>query len=350
MIGVGTAALLGPEPADRPGWCAWWDSAEREEFYSAVDYAIWHRHGEEYSLSERDGTVTVPWMETEFDLEEAARSCSSLPPDQWADHLYDNIVLLEDRVVVDRRRQETFSEQDVFGPLDTIGGAIDGLAIHIAPIAELPAIRPVARWLPYGLAAALVHTDGAAATFVDRRQANRWTKARWADDCGKGPGLGWLAALHNGLKSNDLAKDPDSGHGGAHMVFTGPAGAVGAHLADLGWGFDTDNPHGAVLAVPSPRTLLFLDLYPDEAGCHEAVAALAADARSRWAGSLEPVSPHLMWWAPEHAVCEFARVNEDGFELAAPDSQLNALGYRTRLHQLGPSAAGVKRPAIEVGL
>ena len=320
-------------------WCPWWDEPKRAEFVAAMGHALLGHNIGPYEIDPDAGTVAIASTQTVYDLEAAARRCAGEPSDQWRDLLHVNIDWLEDRETAQQRRSAAFAELEVFSRATTMAEATRDLRVKIVPVVDLPAIEPVARWLPYGLAAALVVDEGAAATFVDRRHAAGWGRPNMAPSEG-GAAFAWSVGWLNTLCEPEPRHNPSEDLVASHDVYTG-----GSYATTLALDVDEHlypNSVGTVVAIPAAGTVLALHVCSNDRDLPRSLGAMAAESYARHRGAEAPVSPHLMWSTADQPLSELARISENAVQVDVPAEVVGLMGSGTEEPELAAAYQGLE--------
>ena len=278
-------------------WAPWWNPEQRRSFLNDVESVVQARFGE-YTLDEAEGTVTVEEMDCVLGLSNLAQTCRVADPEDWRLIVYNHVARLDDfapDVLAERLADYQILQPD--------------LRIRVVGPHHLSLIDAVCDPLPLGFAACLsVDLDGAACP-VDRSYFDEWEVEH---------GEVMAAALANTLMDEPLAALEGSELPGKVQVFTGESLFVTGHLLDFARTVPDVGRQGAVVTVPAAHTVMVCPIELDEQFVQDSATMLAA-SYIRYLAGPNSVSPNALWWRPGYPLEGFARLDNQSFELVAPE-------------------------------
>ena len=278
-------------------WAPWWTPEQRRSFLDQVESVVQTRFGE-YSLDEAEGTVAVEKMDCVLGLSNLAQTCRVADPEDWRLIIYNHIARLDDfapDVLAERLADYQKLQPD--------------LRVRVVGPQHLSQIDAVCDSLPLGLSACLsVDLDGAACP-VDRSYFEEW---------GIEHGEVMAAALANTLMDEPLAAYEGSELPDNVQVFTGDSLFVTGHLLDFARTVPDIGLQGAVVTVPAAHTVMVCPIELNEQFVEDSATMLAA-SYIRYLAGPNSVSPNALWWRPGHSLEGFARLDNQSFELVAPE-------------------------------
>ena len=278
-------------------WAPWWTPEQLRSFLSHVESVVQARFGE-YTLDEVEGTVSVDKMECVLGLSNLAQTCRAADPEDWRLIVYNHVARLDD--FAPEALAERLADYEKLQP---------DLRVRVVSAQHLAQIDPVCDPLPLGLSACLsVDLDGAACP-VDRSYFDRW---------GVGQGEVMAAALANTLMDEPLTALEGSELPGNIRVFTGESLFVTGHLLDFARTVPDIGLQGAVVTVPAAHTVMVCPIELNEQFVQDSATMLAA-SYIRYIAGPNSVSPNALWWRPGHPLESFARLDDQSFELTAPE-------------------------------
>lgn len=278
-------------------WAPWWNPEQRRNFLGHVESVVQARFGE-YRLDEAEGTVAVNKMECVLGLSNLAQTCRAAEPEEWRLIIYSHVARLDD-----------FSPDVLAERLADYQELQPDLRIRLVGAHHLSQIDPVCDALPLGLFACLsVDLDGAACP-VDRSYFGQW---------GVEQGEVMAVALANTLMDEPLTAMEGSELPGNVQVFSGDSLFISGHLLDFSRTVPDIGPQGAVVTVPAAHTVMVCPIALDEQFVNDSATMLAA-SYIRYLAGPNSVSPNALWWRPHHPLEGFARLDNQSFELTAPE-------------------------------
>ncbi len=249
-------------------------------------------------MDEADGTVAVEEKDCVLGLSNLAQTCRAAEPKDWRLIVYNHISRLDD-----------FAPDALAERLADYQKLQPDLRVRLVGPQHLNQIDPVGDALPLGFSACLsVDLDGAACP-VDRSYFDQW---------GIEQGEVMAVALANTLMDEPLAALEGSDLPGNVRVFTGDSLFVTGHLLDFARTVPDIGPQGAVLTVPAAHTVMVCPIELDEQFVEDSATMLAA-SYIRYLAGPNSVSPNALWWRPGHPLEGFARLDNQCFELVAPE-------------------------------
>ena len=278
-------------------WAPWWSPEQRRRFLSHVESVVQARFGE-HTLDEDEGTVAVEKMDCVLGLSNLAQTCRAAEPDDWRLIIYSHVARLDD-----------FAPDALAERLGEYERVLPDLRVRVVSAQHLSYIDAVRDPLPLGLSACLsVDLDGAACP-VDRSYFNDW---------GVEHGEVMAVALANTLMGAPMTEEDASEVSGKFQVFTGDSLFVSGHLLDFARTVPDIGTHGAVVTVPAAHTVMVCPVGLNEKFVDHSATMLAA-SYVRYLAGPNSVSPNALWWRPDHPLAGFARMDDQCFELAAPE-------------------------------
>ena len=278
-------------------WAPWWTPEQRRSFLDQVESVVQTRFGE-YSLDEAEGTVAVEKMDCVLGLSNLAQTCRVADPEDWRLIIYNHVARLDDfapDVLAERLADYQKLQPD--------------LRVRVVGPQHLSQIDAVCDSLPLGLSACLsVDLDGAACP-VDRSYFEEW---------GIEHGEVMAAALANTLMDEPLAAYEGSELPDNVQVFTGDSLFVTGHLLDFARTVPDVGLQGAVVTVPAAHTVMVCPIELNEQFVQDSATMLAA-SYIRYLAGPNSVSPNALWWRPGQSLEGFARLDNQSFELVAPE-------------------------------
>lgn len=278
-------------------WAPWWTPEQRRNFLSHVESVVQARFGEN-SLDEAEGTVAVKKMDCVLGLSNLAQTCRTVDPDEWRLIIYSHVARLDDfapGVLADR-----LGDYDKLRP---------DLRIRVVSDHHLCHIDAVRDALPLGLSACLsVDLDGASCP-VDRSYFDGW---------GVEHGEVMAAALANTLMAEPLDVEEVGELSGKFRVLTGDSLFVSGHLLDFARSVPDIGPLGAVVTVPAAHTVMVCPVELSEEFVDDS-ASMLASSYVRYLTGPNSVSPNALWWRPGYPLDAFACLENQSFELVAPE-------------------------------
>ncbi len=278
-------------------WAPWWTPEQLRSFLSHVESVVQARFGEHF-LDEAEGTVTVENMDCVLGLSNLAQTCRAADPVDWRVIIYGHIARLDD-----------FAPDALAERLGNYERLQPDLRVRVVGAQHLDHIDAVRDPLPLGLSACLsVDLDGAACP-VDRSYFNDW---------GVEHGEVMAVALANTLIGAPMTEEEASEVSGKFQVFMGDSLFVSGHLLDFARTVPDIGPQGAVVTVPAAHTVMVCPVEFNEQFVDHSATMLAA-SYVRYLAGPNSVSPNALWWRPGHPLAGFARMDNQCFELVAPE-------------------------------
>ncbi len=278
-------------------WAPWWTPEQLRSFLSHVESVVQARFGE-CAFDEVEGTVSVEKMDCVLGLSNLAQTCRAADPEDWRLIVYNHVARLDD-----------FSPEALAERLADYQKLRPDLRMRVVGPHHLNQIDPVCDPLPLGLFACLsVDLDGAACP-VDRSYFEEW-------DIEQGEVM--AVALANTLMDEPLTALEGSELPGKIRVFTGDSLFVTGHLLDFARTVPDISPQGAVVTVPAAHTVMVCPIELTEQFVEDSATMLAA-SYIRYIAGPNSVSPNALWWRPHHPLEGFARLDNQSFELVAPE-------------------------------
>lgn len=252
----------------------------------------------EHTVDEAEGTVTVENMDCVLGLSNLAQTCRAADPVDWRLIIYSHVARLDD-----------FAPDLLAERLGDYERLQPDLRVRVIGAHHLSQIDAVCDPLPLGLSACLsVDLDGAACP-VDRSYFSEW---------GVEQGEVMAAALANTLMDEPLTPLEGDDAPGQFRVLTGDTLFVTGHLLDFARTVPDVGDMGAVVTVPAAHTVMVCPVELDEQFVDDSATMLAA-SYIRYLAGPNSVSPNALWWRPGHRLEGFARLDDQAFELVAPD-------------------------------
>ncbi|WP_419924414.1 hypothetical protein [Candidatus Poriferisocius sp.] len=284
-------------PPEICAWAPWWTSDQRRRFLHHVGSVVQARFGR-HTVDVADGTVAVEKMDCVLGLSNLAQTCRASEPDDWRLIIYNHIARLDDfapDVLADRLGDYERLQTD--------------LRVRVVSTQHLGHIDPVGDPLPLGLFACLsVDLDGAASP-VDRSYFEDW---------GVEHGEVMATALANTLMGEPLTALEVSGLPGDVRLLAGDSLFVSGHLLDFARTVPDIGPQGAVITVPAAHTVMVCPMDLSDQFVDHSATMLAA-SYVRYLAGPNSVSPNALWWRPGLPLEGFARLDNQSFELVAPE-------------------------------
>ena len=278
-------------------WAPWWSPEQLRDFRNHVESVVHARFGE-HTVDEVEGTVTVEKMDCVLGLSNLAQTCRAADPEDWRLIIYNHVSRLDD-----------FSPDLLAERLGDYERLQPDLRVRVVGAHHLSQIDAVCDPLPLGLSACLsVDLDGAACP-VDRSYFTEWGVER---------GEVMAAALANTLMDEPLSPLEGDDAPGQFRVLTGDTLFVTGHLLDFARTIPDVGEMGAVVTVPAAHTVMVCPVELDEQFVDDSATMLAA-SYIRYLAGPNSVSPNALWWRPGHPLEGFARLDDQAFELVAPD-------------------------------
>ena len=286
-----------PAPPISCAWAPWWTPEQRRSFLNHVESVVQARFGE-YPLDEADGTVAVEKMDCVLGLSNLAQTCRVAEPGDWRLIIYSHVARLDD-----------FAPDALANRLGDYERIQPDLRVRVVSAQHLCHIDAVRDPLPLGLSACLsVDLDGAACP-VDRS---------YFDDWGVEHGEVMAVALANTLMDEPLSTMELSEVSGQFQVLTGDSLFVSGHLLDFARTVPDIGLLGAVVTVPAAHTVMVCPVELSEKFVDDS-ASMMATSYIRYLTGPNSVSPNALWWRPGHPLAGFARLDDQNFELVAPE-------------------------------
>jgi len=252
----------------------------------------------EHTVDEAEGTVTVEKMDCVLGLSNLAQTCRAADTEDWRLIIYSHVARLDD--FAPDLLAERLGDYEQLQP---------DLRVRVVGAHHLSQIDAVCDPLPLGLSACLsVDLDGAACP-VDRSYFSEW---------GVKQGEVMAAALANTLMDEPLTPLEGDYAPGQFRVLTGDTLFVTGHLLDFARTVPDVGDMGAVVTVPAAHTVMVCPVELDEQFVDDSATMLAA-SYIRYLAGPNSVSPNALWWRPGHPLEGFARLDDQAFELVAPD-------------------------------
>lgn len=278
-------------------WAPWWTPEQLCRFLNHVESVVQARFGE-YTVDEADGTVAVEKMDCVLGLSNLAQTCRAVDPAEWRLIIYSHVARLDD-----------FAPDALAERLGHYQRIQPDLRVRVVGEQHLSPIDAVCDPLPLGLSACLsVDLDGASCP-VDRSYFDNW---------GVEQGEVMAVALANTLMAEPLTTMEVSEVSGQFRVFTGDSLFVSGHLLDFARTVPDIGPLGAVVTVPAAHTVLVCPIDLNEQFVDDSASMLAA-GYVRYLAGPNSVSPNALWWRPDYPLEGFARLDNQSFELVAPE-------------------------------
>lgn len=278
-------------------WAPWWSPEQLRNFLNHVESVVQARFGE-HTIDEAEGTVTVDGMECVLGLSNLAQTCRAADTGDWRLIVYNHIARLDD-----------FAPDLLAERLGSYERLQPDLRVRVVGAHHLTQIDAVCDPLPLGLYACLsVDLDGAACP-VDRSYFSEW---------GVEHGEVMAAALANTLMDEPLTPLEGDDVPGQFRVLTGDTLFVTGHLLDFTRTVPDVGEMGAVVTVPAAHTVMVCPVALDEQFVDDSATMLAA-SYIRYLAGPNSVSPNALWWRPGHPLEGFARLDDQSFQLVAPE-------------------------------
>ena len=278
-------------------WAPWWTPEQLRSFLSHVESVVQARFGE-HTLDEAEGTVAVESMDCVLGLSNLAQTCRAADSEDWRLIIYGHVARLDDfapDVLVERLGDYERLQPD--------------LRVRVVGPQHLSQIDPVGDALPLGFFACLsVNLDGAACP-VDHSYFDGWSVDH---------GEVMAGALANTLLDEPLTPLEGSDSPAKFRAFTGDSLFVTGHLLDFARTVPDIGPQGAVVTMPAAHTVLVCPIEFNEKFVDHSATMLAA-SYVRYLAGPNSVSPNALWWRPGLPLEGFARLDNQSFELVAPD-------------------------------
>ena len=247
------------------------------------------------TLDEADGTVAVEKMDCVLGLSNLAQTCRVAEPGDWPLIIYSQVARLDD-----------FAPDALANRLGDYERTQPDLRVSAQHLCHIDAVRDP---LPLGLSACLsVDLDGAACP-VDRSYFNDW---------GVEHGEVMAVALANTLMDDPLTAMELSEVSGQFRVLTGDSLFVSGHLLDFARTVPDIGLLGAVVTVPAAHSVMVCPVELSEKFVDDS-ASMMATSYIRYLTGPNSVSPNALWWRPGHPLAGFARLDDQNFELVAPE-------------------------------
>ena len=252
----------------------------------------------EHTVDEAEGTVTVEDMDCVLGLSNLAQTCRAVDSEDWRLIIYGHVARLDD-----------FAPDLLAERLGNYEQLQPDLRVRVVGAHHLNQIDAVSDPLPLGLSACLsVDLDGAACP-VDRSYFSEW---------GVEQGEVMAAALANTLMDEPLTPLEGDDAPEQFQILTGDTLFVTGHLLDFGRTVPDIGDMGAVITVPAAHTVMVCPVELDEQFVDNSATMLAA-SYIRYLAGPNSVSPNALWWRPGHPMEGFARLDDQAFELVAPE-------------------------------
>lgn len=278
-------------------WAPWWSPEQLRDFLNHVESVVHARFGE-HTVDEAEGTVAVENMDCVLGLSNLAQTCRAADPGDWRLIIYSHVARLDD-----------FAPDLLAERLGDYERLQPDLRVRVVGAHHLSQIDAVCDPLPLGLSACLsVDLDGAACP-VDCSYFTEW---------GVEQGEVMAAALANTLMAEPLTPLERDDAPGQFRVLTGDTLFVTGHLLDFARTVPDIGDMGAVVTVPAAHTVMVCPVELNEQFVDDSATMLAA-SYIRYLAGPNSVSPNALWWRPGHPLEGFARLDNQAFELVAPD-------------------------------
>ncbi|MXW57032.1 MAG: hypothetical protein F4124_07735 [Acidimicrobiia bacterium] len=278
-------------------WAPWWTPEQLRDFLNHVESVVQARFGE-HTVDEAEGTVTVEDMDCVLGLSNLAQTCRAVDSEDWRLIIYGHVARLDD-----------FAPDLLAERLGNYEQLQPDLRVRVVGAHHLNQIDAVSDPLPLGLSACLsVDLDGAACP-VDRSYFSEW---------GVEQGEVMAAALANTLMDEPLTPLEGDDAPEQFQILTGDTLFVTGHLLDFGRTVPDIGDMGAVITVPAAHTVMVCPVELDEQFVDNSATMLAA-SYIRYLAGPNSVSPNALWWRPGHPMEGFARLDDQAFELVAPE-------------------------------
>ncbi|MYB10474.1 MAG: hypothetical protein F4Y28_10915 [Acidimicrobiia bacterium] len=278
-------------------WAPWWTPEQLRDFLNHVESVVQARFGE-HTVDEAEGTVTVEDMDCVLGLSNLAQTCRAVDSEDWRLIIYGHVARLDD--FAPDLLAERLGDYEQLQP---------DLRVRVVGAHHLNQIDAVSDPLPLGLSACLsVDLDGAACP-VDRSYFSEW---------GVEQGEVMAAALANTLMDEPLTPLEGDDAPEQFQILTGDTLFVTGHLLDFGRTVPDIGDMGAVITVPAAHTVMVCPVELDEQFVDNSATMLAA-SYIRYLAGPNSVSPNALWWRPGHPLEGFARLDDQAFELVAPE-------------------------------
>ena len=252
----------------------------------------------EHTLDKAEGTVAVEDMDCLLGLSNLAQTCRVADPEDWRLIIYGHVARLDD-----------FAPDLLAERLGNYEQLQPDLRVRVVGAQHLRQIDPVGDALPLGLFSCLsVNLDGAACP-VDRSYFSEW---------GVDHGEVMAGALANTLLDEPLTDWEGAESPTKFRVFTGDSLFVTGHLLDFARTVPDVGSQGAVVTVPAAHTVMVCPIELNEEFVDRSATMLAA-SYVRYLAGPNSVSPNALWWRPGLPLEGFARLDNQSFELVAPD-------------------------------
>ena len=289
-------------------WAPWWSPEQLRDFLSHVESVVQTRFGE-HTINEAEGTVTVEKMDCVLGLSNLAQTCRAADPQDWRLIIYGHVARLDDfapGVLAERLGDYERLQPD--------------LRVRLVGAQHLSYIDAVGDPLPLGLFTCLsVDLDGAACP-VDRSYFDEW---------GVEQSEVMAVAMANTLMGEPLMPWEGSELPDNVRVFTGDSLFVTGHLLDFARTVPDIGPQGAVVTVPAAHMVMVCPIELNEQFVDHSATMLAA-SYIRYLAGPNSVSPNALWWRPGHPLVGFARLDNQAFELVAPEPLRSQLWASSR--------------------
>ena len=284
-------------PLEICAWAPWWAPEQRRRFLDLVESIVQARFGE-HTVDEVDGTVAVEKMDCVLGLSNLAQTCRSTDPDDWRLLIYSHVARLDD-----------FTPGVLAARMADYERLQPDLRLRVVSAHHLCHIDAVRDPLPLGLYACLsVNLDGAASP-VDRSYFEDW---------GVEHAEVMAVALANTLMAEPLAPEGPSEQSGKFQVFYGDSLFVTGHLLDFARTVPDIGEQGAVVTVPAAHTVMVCPVEVSEQFVDHSASMLAASF-IRYLSGPNSISPNALLWRPGLPLAGFARLDNQNFELTAPE-------------------------------
>ena len=278
-------------------WAPWWSPEQLRSFLNHVESVVQARFGD-YTLDVAEGTMAVEKMDCVLGLSNLAQTCRAADHEDWRIIVYSHVARLDD-----------FAPEALSQRLGDYEQLQPDLRVRVVGAQHLSQVDAVGDPLPLGLFVCLaVDLDGAACP-VDRSYFDKW---------GVEHGEVMAAALANTLLDEPLTALEGSELPGDVQVFAGDSLFATGHLLDFARTVPDIGPLGAVVTVPAAHTVMVCPLELSEQFVDDSAAMLAA-SYIRYLAGPNSVSPNALWWRSGLPLEGFARLDNQSFELVAPE-------------------------------
>ncbi|MYA43819.1 MAG: hypothetical protein F4Z31_18995 [Gemmatimonadetes bacterium] len=271
-------------------WCPFWGFAQRQRFKDALVRAVYDYYGgADVEIDDDNGLAHVEGVAT-FTLAPAARTCRTLPPDDW----FTFLSLGSDILVEAGTDIAVPTDWETARPLlrmKVVTG--EWIGSHLADTAVFDE-------LPLGLAAAAVLPGRDSDVIVEYD-----TLARWGVD----EDTAMVTAMENTL-GDELTTADDPMFPGQFTVLRGPDSCATGNIYYLERAVGPLGPLGAAVCAPTQDTLLVCPIDADDPKCFDNLAAMMASAHGRFSTAHNPTSPNVLWWRPAGGLEPLARLDK----------------------------------------